>query len=236
MVSRRSKYLDLVICCVYGVFLLTWYYWRSDVFRKMALKQEEKKEAVAYMNSLKEELKVVFQHTQTLEKQLKSEQRSHRERFNELHQKDDYYFGNISKIEQSYNKKLKETELLFQSCRAENINIKQTYVEFQQRYIRTSEDYSLLTGKSEEDVQALKQSSEMATLSLNDRVEDLVSQKKYFQKVSMQYQEDYKRTLKKLALCYNTLSSLNTTISNTKKTKRTKKTQSLGVKPISKLR
>merc|ERR1711931_274122 len=108
MVSRRSKYLDLVICCVYGVFLLTWYYWRSDIFRKMALKQQEKKEAVAYMNSLKEELKVVFQHTQNLEKLLSTEQQNHRERFNELHQRDDYYFDNISKIERSYHTKLQE--------------------------------------------------------------------------------------------------------------------------------
>jgi len=234
--SRRSKYFDLIICTMYGVFLLAWYYWRSDIFTKMAAKKKEKKEAVAYMNSLKEELKVVFQHTQNLEKLLQTEQTSHRERFKELHQRDDYYFDNISKIEQSYHQKLQETEVLYQSCRTENINIKQKHVEFQQRYIRTSEDFNLLSGKSEEDVQALKQSAEMSTLSLNDRVEDLLSQKKYFEKVSMQHQEDYRRTLKKLSVCYNILStSMNSTSNSSKKKfvkkKTPKRTVRLGVGP-----
>ena len=78
---RRGKSFDLAVCTLYGVFLLAWYYWRSDVFDKMTMKREEKREAIAYMNSLKEELKVVFQHTQNLERMLQSEQANHRERF-----------------------------------------------------------------------------------------------------------------------------------------------------------
>merc|ERR1719450_1588766 len=161
------------------------------------------------MNSLKEELKVVFQHTQHLEKLLRNEQRSHREQYKELHAKDGYYFANISQIEEEFEKKLKETDVVFQTCRAENVNIKRRHIEVQHRFIRTHEDYSLLSGKSEEDMQSLKQSNEMAMLSLNDRVEDLRSQKKYYQKVSVQYSDDYKKTLKKLSHCYNVLSLLN---------------------------
>jgi len=207
--SRRRKYFDLIACCSYGIFFFVCYHWRADVYQSLSQKQKAKKEAVAYRNSLKEELKVVFQHTKSLEKLLKSEQRVHRERFNELRMRDEYFFANISKMEDEYKNNLKQTETMFQTCRTDNINIKQKHLEFQQRYIRTSENYNLLTGRSEEDVQALKQSSDMTVLSLNDRVEDLSSQQKYFKKLSLQFQEDYKKTLNKLNVCYHTLTNTN---------------------------
>ena len=82
--------------------------------------------------------------------------------------------------------------------------------------------------KSEEDTQALQQSNEMAALSLNDRVEDLMSQQKYFEKLSTQHEEDYRRTLAKLTVCYDTLSA--TTTNNTGAAGRRRKGSGKGVK------
>lgn len=219
-IARRSKYFDLVVCSVYGIFLLLWYYSRCEIFQKISEKQKEKKEAVAYINSLKEELKIVFQHTEHLEKSLKEEQQNHRDRYNELHSRDGLYYMNISKVESELVNALKETDSVYQSYHTENVNIKRNHIEMYQRFFRVNEDFNLLMGKSEEDLQSLRQSSEMTMLSLNDRVEDLLSQKKYYQKLSKQYNEDYTSTLKKLTQCYKALNSSGIDAKENKKSKK----------------
>merc|ERR1712226_646598 len=152
---RRSKYLDLIICCGCGLFLLFWYYSRRDIFNKLMMKEEEKKEAIAYMNSLKEELKIVFQHTQSLELLLKNERSNHQIHYNELQLKSQYYQVNITKIEKEYEEKLKEKEIIFRSLHELNSDMKRKHLELLHRIVRVSDDHKMLSLKSSSDVQSL---------------------------------------------------------------------------------
>lgn len=166
------------------------------------LKEEEKKESIAYMNSLKEELKIVFQHTVQLEELLRSEQESHRVHYRELQGRSRYYQVNITEVEDEFQGKFKEKDVTLQSHVNENINIKRKHLELQQRFVRLSENHRMLSSRSSSDIQSLKQSKEMMNLSLKDRVEDLLSHKKYYKRESQQYYDYYKKTLNKLGQCY----------------------------------
>lgn len=176
---------------------------------RLRRKETEREKLEHNTNSLKEELKIVYYHTAKLEEALKSEQDNHKITNTKLATQSGDFKANLTKLKNLYVDKLQAKDHEIKSYTTENEDLKNRQKLAEEQYAILTKEHKRVAIDVRAEYDKLKKKKEEESLSLQSQIQDIYNQKVFFQKKSLTFEEDYKKTLKKLIRCKSVLSHRN---------------------------
>lgn len=195
---RRGNTGALLIS-IGGLLLLCYcYYSMSDLTETVDRKERELRKQIRNGKTLREQLKVVYQHTSKLEDALKNERENHKETKQELMVKVEMFTLNLTKTKHEAMNRFNALDTDYKMAKANHEEMKQNYLALQQTYSRLSSEHTRLSAEYKEDYRKLKDSKESESISLQSRVQDLYNQRVQYQELAKRFEENYKSTVDRL--------------------------------------
>jgi len=203
--------MDFFICSSFVLLFVYAYFSRQVLHDKLRREEEERLKLEHSANSLKEELKIVYYHTSKLEEALKAEQDNHKNTNSRLTSQSQDFKINMTMLQKQYAAKLKEKNENIKTYMLENEELKEKHKLVEQHFNILADEHKKAAIKIKADYDKLKKSNEEESLRLQDKIQETYNHKVYFQKKAVLTEDDYKKTLKKLARCKSILSRRNIT-------------------------